>query len=47
MASKDYDKSDINRLMTALRHDTILEETPVENVVEMFDTIHEYGIYQK
>jgi uroporphyrinogen decarboxylase len=26
-------------------HDTILEETPVENVVAMFDTIREYGIY--
>jgi uroporphyrinogen decarboxylase len=26
-------------------HDTILEETPVENVLAMFDTIHEYGVY--
>lgn len=26
-------------------HDTILEETPVENVVAMFDTIRDYGIY--
>jgi hypothetical protein len=26
-------------------HDTILEETPVENVVAMFDSIREYGIY--
>jgi uroporphyrinogen decarboxylase len=26
-------------------HDTILEETPVENVLAMFDTIMEYGIY--
>jgi uroporphyrinogen decarboxylase len=26
-------------------HDTILEETPVENVLAMFDTILEYGIY--
>jgi uroporphyrinogen-III decarboxylase len=26
-------------------HDTILEETPVENVVAMFDTIREYGVY--
>ncbi len=26
-------------------HDTILEETPVENVVEMFDTVVEYGKY--
>jgi uroporphyrinogen decarboxylase len=26
-------------------HDTILEETPLENVLEMFDTILEYGIY--
>jgi uroporphyrinogen-III decarboxylase len=24
-------------------HDTILEETPVENVLAMFDTIKEYG----
>jgi len=26
-------------------HDTILGETPVENVVAMFDAIHEYGVY--
>lgn len=26
-------------------HDTILEETPVENVLTMFDTIREYGVY--
>ena len=26
-------------------HDSILEETPVENVIAMFDTIHEYGVY--
>ncbi|MHC4574597.1 MAG: uroporphyrinogen decarboxylase family protein [Planctomycetota bacterium] len=26
-------------------HDTILEETPVENVVAMFDAIREFGIY--
>ena len=26
-------------------HDTILEETPVENVVAMFDAINEYGVY--
>jgi len=26
-------------------HDTILEETPVENVIAMFDTVNEYGIY--
>ena len=26
-------------------HDTILEETPVENVLAMFDAIEEYGIY--
>jgi uroporphyrinogen decarboxylase len=26
-------------------HDTILEETPVENVVAMFDAIEEYGAY--
>jgi len=28
-------------------HDTILEETPVENVVEMFDTISRFGVYDK
>lgn len=28
-------------------HDTILEETPVENVLAMFDTIQEYGVYTK
>ena len=28
-------------------HDTILEETPVENVLAMFDTIREYGVYQE
>ncbi|MHC4617370.1 MAG: uroporphyrinogen decarboxylase family protein [Planctomycetota bacterium] len=26
-------------------HDTILEETPVENVVAMFDAIREFGVY--
>ena len=26
-------------------HDTILEETPLENVLAMFDTIHAYGVY--
>lgn len=26
-------------------HDTILEETPVENVLAMFDAIHEFGEY--
>jgi uroporphyrinogen decarboxylase len=26
-------------------HDTILEETSVENVLAMFDAIHEYGTY--
>ncbi len=26
-------------------HDTILEETPVENVLAMFDAIHEFGVY--
>jgi uroporphyrinogen decarboxylase len=25
-------------------HDTILEETPVENVLAMFDTVYEYGV---
>ena len=28
-------------------HDTILEETPVENVLTMFDTVAEYGKYEK
>lgn len=27
-------------------HDAILEETPVENVLAMFDTIREYGMYK-
>jgi len=27
-------------------HDSILEETPVENVVAMFDAIQEYGVYR-
>lgn len=27
-------------------HDTILEETPLENVLTMFDTIVEYGAYR-
>ena len=26
-------------------HDTILEETPVENILAMFDTVHEFGVY--
>jgi uroporphyrinogen decarboxylase len=26
-------------------HDTILEETPVENVLAMFDAIYEFGVY--
>ena len=26
-------------------HDTILEETPVENVLAMFDTVKEHGVY--
>lgn len=26
-------------------HDTILEETPVENILAMFDTIEKYGVY--
>ena len=26
-------------------HDTILEETPVENVIAMFETVREYGQY--
>ena len=28
-------------------HDSILEETPVENVVAMFDTVEEYGRYKR
>jgi uroporphyrinogen-III decarboxylase len=28
-------------------HDTILEETPVENVVAMFDAVREYGEYEE
>ena len=28
-------------------HDYILEETPVENILTMFDTIQEYGVYEK
>lgn len=28
-------------------HDTILEETPVENVLAMFDAIREFGLYSK
>jgi len=28
-------------------HDTILEETPVENVVAMFDAVREFGAYRK
>jgi len=28
-------------------HDTILEETPVENVVAMFDTVRRYGRYDR
>lgn len=28
-------------------HDSILEETPVENVVAMFDAIQEFGVYGK
>jgi len=26
-------------------HDTILEETPLENVIAMFETVREYGVY--
>ena len=26
-------------------HDTILEETPVENIPAMFDAVNEYGLY--
>ncbi len=28
-------------------HDTILEETPLENVLAMFDTVREYGVYRR
>lgn len=27
-------------------HDSILEETPVENILAMFDTVKEYGVYR-
>jgi uroporphyrinogen decarboxylase len=27
-------------------HDTILEETPLENVLAMFDAIQEFGSYR-
>ena len=26
-------------------HDSILEETPLENVLAMFDSIQEFGVY--
>ncbi len=28
-------------------HDSILEETPVENILAMFDTVKEHGVYRK
>jgi len=28
-------------------HDTILEETPLENVIAMFDTVREFGVYSE
>lgn len=28
-------------------HDTILEETPIENILAMFDTVKEYGVYRR
>lgn len=28
-------------------HDTILEETPVENVMAMFEAVREFGVYAK
>ena len=28
-------------------HDTILQETPLENVLAMFDAVREYGLYEK
>ena len=28
-------------------HDTILEETPLENVLAMFDAIGEFGVYDR
>ena len=28
-------------------HDSILEETPVENILAMFDTVKEYGVYRR
>ncbi len=32
--------------IAGVSHDTILEETPVENVLAMFDAIREFGIYK-
>jgi len=52
----DFVKAETRRVLDIMKpgggyvagasHDTILEETPVENVLAMFDTIHEYGVYE-
>jgi uroporphyrinogen-III decarboxylase len=34
------------RYIAGASHDTILEETPVENVLAMFDTVRQYGVYR-
>ncbi|MCP4375365.1 MAG: hypothetical protein GY794_04210 [bacterium] len=34
------------RYIAGASHDTILEETPVENILAMFETISEYGVYR-
>ena len=33
--------------VAGVSHNTILGEKPVENVLAMFDTILEYGVYAK
>ena len=34
------------RYIASASHNSILEETPVENVLAMFDTVREYGVYR-
>jgi uroporphyrinogen-III decarboxylase len=34
------------RYIGGASHDTILEETPLENVLAMMDAIDEYGVYR-
>ncbi len=31
--------------VAGVSHDSILEETPVENVIAMFDTVRDFGVY--